>query len=67
MLFQLDKHSFFVFGFAKKDQANIPPEEERAYKELAKKLLFLTEGQIKTSLEEGELFEVKCNEENLQE
>lgn len=28
VLFQLDKHSFFVFGFAKKDQANIPPGEK---------------------------------------
>ena len=56
--------SFFVFGFAKSEQANIDASDERDFKELARILLAATDDELKKLLERNEFVEVMCHDED---
>jgi hypothetical protein len=50
--------SISVYGFAKRQQANIDHDEEREFKEAAKHVLALTEKQLAELLRRGDFLEV---------
>jgi len=58
ILFRVGGHSFFAYGFAKSDKANVSAKELRALKALAELLLRLSDRQIAMSKDAGELIEV---------
>ncbi len=49
---------FFLFGFEKKERANIQDDELEALQEIAKELLARTDQQLDTALVEGLLQEI---------
>jgi hypothetical protein len=55
---------FYVYGFEKKDLANIRPNELEAFRELAKVILGYTKAEITKRVEDGALFEVQRSEED---
>ena len=59
ILFRRRSRAFFYYGFAKHRQANIDPEEERRFKNAAKHVLSLTDEQLATALERGDLWELE--------
>lgn len=63
--FQFERHTFFVYGFAKNERDNIRDDELDELKKLAKSLLGADENGLQTALKLGQLIEVECNEENL--
>ena len=63
ILFRRGERSFFVYGFAKNEQANIDTSDERDFKELAKVLLAASEDDLKKLVEQGEFVEVTCHEQ----
>ncbi len=50
--------SFFVYGFAKSDQANISQADLRDLKKVAKFLLTMTEEQLAAEVAAGRLYEI---------
>jgi hypothetical protein len=64
ILFRRGVRSFFVFGFAKSERANIDASDERDFKELARILLAATDDELKRLLERNEFVEVTCHEED---
>ena len=58
VIFQQNDKSFFVYGFAKSDRANIDKAELEAFRQAAVHLLTLDEEQLETLLENGALTEV---------
>jgi hypothetical protein len=56
--FKKGELSFFVYGFAKSDQANISAADKQDLKKLAKHLLTLTSRQLEKELEAGRLEEI---------
>jgi len=48
-----------VYGFAKRQRANINHDEEREFKEAATHVLALTEEQLAELLKRGDFLEVK--------
>ena len=65
--FQFERHTFFVYGFAKNERDNIREDELNEFKRLAKSLLEAEENTLQAALDLGELIEVKCDEEDLQD
>lgn len=61
ILFRRGERAFFVYGFAKKDQANISPSDERDFKELARLLFAAPDEQLKRLIERKEFVEVACH------
>lgn len=51
--------SVFMYGFAKKDQANISNREGEIYRKLANYFLKMTDSALEILIKNGELFEVK--------
>ncbi len=64
ILFRRGVRAFFVYGFAKNEQANIDESDERDLKELARKLLAASDEELKKLIERGEFVEVKCDEQD---
>ena len=58
LLFRTGRHSFFVYGFAKSERANISAKELKALKKLADEMLGYTASQILAACKAGELIEV---------
>ena len=58
VIFQQGDKSFFVYGFAKSDRANIDKAELEAFRQAAVHLLALDEEQLDKLLENGALTEV---------
>ena len=58
ILYRQAHRAFFVYGFAKSQQANINDEEEAAFKKAARQLLELTDQQLATLIRNGQFFEV---------
>jgi hypothetical protein len=56
--FKSEFRTFFVYGFAKSDRANIDQGDVRRFKEDAKDDFALTDEQIKAWLKRGDLIEV---------
>ncbi len=63
ILFRRGERAFFVYGFAKNEQANIDASDERDFKELAKVLLAASVDDLKKLVEQGEFVEVTCHEQ----
>ncbi|WKL27481.1 type II toxin-antitoxin system RelE/ParE family toxin [Sinorhizobium meliloti] len=63
ILFRLEQRAFFVFGFAKSEQANIEDGEEALFKKMAKELLALSDAQMAVLIGKGRFSEVEDGEE----
>lgn len=50
--------SFFIYGFAKNELENIDTRTLKAFKQLAKDLMGMSNAQIELALSNKELFEV---------
>jgi hypothetical protein len=62
-LFRLEQRAFFVFGFAKSEQANIEDGEEALFKKMAKELLALSDAHMAVLIGKGRFSEVEDGEE----
>ena len=62
--YHVGKRAVFLFGFAKSDQSNISPEDERDLKDYGAMLLALKDKDIDLMTENGELREVRYDKEN---
>jgi len=60
LLLRWNEVCIFIFGFAKKDRANVTFAEVALYREIAKNLL-LREDLIEVAIREGKLIEVSCD------
>ena len=60
--FRQKERSFFVYGFAKNERANISNKELRALKLLAKELLNYPVVSLTKAMKAGELLEIKVND-----
>lgn len=63
ILYRQERRAFFVFGFAKSEQANIDDDDEAQFKQMAKKLLALSDEQMAVLVEKGRFSEVEDGEE----
>ena len=66
ILFRKNDRAVYVYGFEKKDLANIRPNELEAFRELAQVILGYTNAEIARRVEDGALFNVdkpgkECN------
>jgi hypothetical protein len=59
VIFRRGTRAFFVYGFAKSQQANIDDDEKKQFKEAAKHVLALTEKQLAELVERGDFVEVR--------
>ena len=59
LIYRVAEIAVFVYGFAKRDRANISSAELAELKEVAKSLLGHSEGELDLLLETGELLEVR--------
>jgi hypothetical protein len=57
------RRSVFLYGFAKNERDNIDDKELDDLKKLAKHYLGYSDAQIATALEQGELREVACDDQ----
>jgi hypothetical protein len=64
ILFKAGLHSFFVYGFAKSDKANVTPKELKALKALATTLLALDAEALQKAGAAGEISEVRNDGED---
>ena len=55
------ERSFFVYGFAKSNQANIDASDERDFKELARVLLAASDEALDSLVDDGKYKEVPCD------
>jgi len=58
VLFRSGDKTFYVYGFAKSDKANINEKELKTFKKAAKKYFSMTDEQIRISIEQDELVEI---------
>jgi len=58
VFFRSKERTIFVYGFPKADRANISRKELRAFKNIAKDQLALTNDQIETWIKRGTLIEI---------
>ena len=63
ILFKKNKRAVYVYGFEKKDLANIKPNELEAFRELAAVVLDYTEDEMTKFVREGIFFKVGGSEE----
>ncbi|MBB5704474.1 hypothetical protein FHS76_004392 [Ochrobactrum daejeonense] len=63
VLYRQERRAFFVFGFAKSEQANIEDDEEVQFKRMARELLALSEEQMALLVARGRFSEVDDGEE----
>ena len=60
--FRQGNKAFFIYGFAKKERANISDKELRALKMLAKELMSYTTATLTKATKAGELIEIEVND-----
>jgi hypothetical protein len=58
IFFRKTKLTFFVYGFAKSNQANISKSELAGFKKLAKYMLSMTDNQINIEIRAGRYIEI---------
>ncbi len=63
LLYRKNERIFFVYGFPKKDRENITRDELKAFKELAKPTLTMSDEDTDKALKAGILTEVMCDEQ----
>lgn len=56
--FRIEHRAVFIFGFAKKDQANIDDDELRALRKAAAEILSWSDAQISVLVKEGKWLEI---------
>ena len=61
VLFRRGDRSFFVYCFAKNEQANIGEDDERDFKLLARVLLNASDAEIGGLIADGKYIEVMCD------
>ena len=59
ILFKKDDRAVYVYGFEKKDLANIRSNELEAFRELAQVILGYTKAEIMKRVQDGALFQVE--------
>lgn len=59
VIFRKGERSFFVYGFAKSELANIREDEEAQFKKMAKYVLSLSDTELNLLLANGQFEEVK--------
>ena len=67
IVYRIDDRAIFVFGFAKSDQDNLEPDELADLKTAAKLLLGYDADDLEEAVTKGELWEVDCDAEAIQE
>ena len=67
VFFRAETRAVFAFGFAKSDMANLDDAEEAYLKKAAKLVLGFADAQMDAEVAEGRMFEVNCDEQDLQE
>jgi hypothetical protein len=65
VLFRYESVAFFVYGFAKKDAANIDSQQLQQFRKLAKFLLAQDEVALSEAVAAGKLIEVNCGKETI--
>lgn len=63
ILFRAGSRAVFVYGFEKKERANIRQDELEAFRELAKVVLGYTESEIAQRVKDGAFIELRQPEE----
>lgn len=63
ILFKKDDRAVYVYGFEKKDRANIDRRELEAFRELAEVVLGYTEAEMSQRVKDGALVNVEAKEE----
>ncbi|HYA16337.1 MAG TPA: type II toxin-antitoxin system RelE/ParE family toxin [Bryobacteraceae bacterium] len=58
VFFRRGERAFFIYGFSKSARANIDARETREFREAARHVLALTEGQLAELLRRGDFIEV---------
>jgi len=61
VLFRKEGRAFFVFGFPKSGQGNIPADEEVQFRKMAKQVLALSDEQLQWLIDNGQFEEVVKN------
>ncbi len=64
ILFRKDDRAVYVFGFEKKDMANISADDLVAFRQYAVKYLGYTAAEMLRLVENGTLYQVNASEEN---
>jgi hypothetical protein len=64
MAFRVTRRTVFLYGFAKSERENIQPDELNFWRSVAVAFIGMDETKIKIMLNEGEISEVDCGEEN---
>ena len=67
VFFHAETRAVFAFGFAKSDMANLDDAEEAYLKKAAKLVLGFADAQMDAEVAAGRMFEVNCDEQDLQE
>ncbi len=67
VFFRAETRAVFAFGFAKSDMVNLDDAEEAYLKKAAKLVLGFADAQMDAEVAAGRMFEVNCDEQNLQE
>lgn len=67
VFFRAETRAVFAFGFAKSDMANLDDAEEAYLKKAAKLDLGFADAQMDAEVAAGRMFEVNCDEQDLQE
>jgi len=63
LLFRKNNRAVYVYGFEKKNLANIKPDELEAFRELAEVILGYTRDEIASRVKDGALFAIEEPEE----
>ena len=64
ILFRQGDRAVYVYGFEKKDRANIKADELEAFRELATVIFGYTDGELRNLVTNGALLQVKAPEED---
>ena len=64
ILFRQNNRAVYVYGFEKKDRANIDRRELEAFRELAQVILGYTDAEMEQRVKDGALFNVQKPEED---
>ena len=67
VFFRAETRAVFAFGFAKSDMANLDDAEEAYLKKAAKLVVGFADAQMDAEVAAGRMFEVNCDEQDLQE
>ena len=67
LFFREGARAVFVFGFAKKDKANLTPHELATYRKAARIVLDLDEDAMADEIAAGRMMEVENGEQNIPE